>query len=469
MSSVYKGPNKVSESIFAQATPQGVGALAVYRLSGVGAFDVLQKLTMSKPLPQIRQAALRTLRDPQDGQPIDEALVLCFKAPSSFTGEDIVEFHVHGSPAVGQKLTQVCLSFEGVRLAQAGEFSRRALANHKMDILEVEGLSDLLWAQTELQRQQAIHQYTGALSSRVGTWRQELMTILSELEAGMEFGEESDLLLTEYQLRQKKVLQRLNEEMIQAISSAEGAQLVRQGVEVVLFGAPNAGKSSFLNTLLQESAILVSDQAGTTRDTIAFDLDIKGYPVTFVDTAGIRLTTDHLEEQGIERAVQRLKKATVGCLLMDATDNFVEQNLKMAIDALGKEAALFLLWTKIDKRFPSEEQKKKVQTLIGHRPYKEIFLSVYQPETLEAFCQDLHESFLQKPVPSFQEAPLTRQHHKEKVKATQSILAEALTVEEEELLAAHLQEAMFHLGSLVGAVHPEDLLDQIFSTFCIGK
>ncbi len=286
-----------SETIFASATGAGRAAIAVIRLSGPMVGAAVERLAGRLPQPRFAQYA--RLADPRNGETIDRGLVLYFPQPNSPTGEDYAELQIHGGRAVTRALLRVLSDFPGLREAQPGEFARRSLANGKMDLSQVEGLADLIEAETEFQRRQAIRALGGALRERVESWRSGLIRALALVEAELDFSDEGDVFEPATALR--PLLASLISEMADVLATGERSERLRDGFVVLLLGPPNSGKSTLLNTLARREAAIVSPVPGTTRDMIEVHLDLGGMPVTLVDTAGLREATDEIERIGIAR------------------------------------------------------------------------------------------------------------------------------------------------------------------------
>src|SRR4051812_21112392 len=298
-------PAAPNDTIFAAASGFGRAAICVVRISGPRSRAALEAMTPGLPPP--RKLALRTLRDPGSGESLDQALVAWFPGPHCFTGEDQAELHVHGGLATRAAILRILGDLEGCRTAEAGEFTRRAFLNGRMDLSQVEGLADIIDAETEAQRRQAMRQLEGGLGRVVEEWRGELLQILALLEASLDFSDEGDVSDELEGLIEQRLLA-LAGAMAEALDDRSGER-VRDGFTVVLAGAPNAGKSTLLNALARRDVAIVSPVAGTTRDVIEVRCDLGGLPVTFVDTAGIRDSSDSVEQQGVMRARARIASA----------------------------------------------------------------------------------------------------------------------------------------------------------------
>jgi tRNA modification GTPase len=434
-------------TIFALATPPGKGGVAVLRLSGSQAGAALQALT-GQDLPQARNASLRTLRDPKSGDVIDKALVLWFPAPASFTGEDVAELHVHGGRAVSSALAEALSRFPECRPAEPGEFSRRAFENGKLDLTEAEAIADLVAAETAAQRRQALRQLDGELGALYENWRGRLLRALAHLEAEIDFSDEE--LPEGMVLAVKPVLASLIAEMGKHLNDGSRGERVREGMQIAIIGAPNAGKSSLLNVLAKRDVAIVSEQAGTTRDVIEVHLDLGGWPVTLADTAGMRYSADEIEQEGVRRAAQRARNADLRLVVLDAT---APETPELLYDLMVPGDILVL--NKID--------------LVSKNPMAQALpMSVREgtgiDELLELLQHYVGEMLGGAGV------PLTRQRHRQALEECLNALKRAQVQDKQpELLAEDVRLAARALGRITGRVDVEDMLDIIFREFCIGK
>lgn len=443
-------------TIYALSSGRGRSAVAVVRLSGPACGPVLDRLCGVRP--PAREARVRSVRDPVSGEILDRALVLWFPGPGSFTGEDSAELHLHGSQAVVSAVLRVLSEFEGVRAAEAGDFTRRAFDNEKLDLTEVEGLADLIDAQTDVQRRQAQRQFDGALANQVEGWRERLIHQAAHLEAAIDFSEEDipegllDSCLSE--------VQQLREELQAYLATSHVGERIRQGLQITLLGAPNAGKSSLLNRLAKREAAIVSEIAGTTRDVIEVAMDIAGFPVLLSDTAGLRQegTADAIEVEGMRRSKQRAQEADLKLVLFDGLE--CAQPDRKSLELLDDTAlAVITKWDLASQPLPD--------SMGAHKAYP---LSVKTGEGLEALL-DTIEQQLTKLYDAADEAPilLTRQRHRENLTACAEALQRAESAPEISLMAEDIRHALATLGRITGRVDVEDLLDVIFRDFCIGK
>ena len=428
------------DTIYALASARGKSGVAVIRVSGPQAFDAGHALASSLPNP--RSTAIRTLRN-SGAEILDEALVLTFAYGASFTGEDIVEFHVHGSPAIINVVLRELSKHQGLRPAEAGEFTRRALENNCLDLARVEGLGDLIEAETETQRVQALRVFSGKLGDKVEVWRRDLIRAAALLEATIDFVDEDvpiDVTPEVLELLHT-VLDDLQNEAI----GSSVAERVRDGFEVAIVGVPNVGKSTLLNYLAGRDAAITSDIAGTTRDVIEVRMDLNGLPVTFLDTAGLRDSTDSVESIGIERSIERAAQADMRVFLIDATES-LEMIAPLAGDVVLRAKGDI---SGCDQKSISGKTGQGVDWLI--KKVTENFAS--RVATVGVAIQERHRVSILCAIDE-----------------VEACLNEVQRGEDRfDLAAEELRIAVRALDSLVGRVDVEHILDEIFMRFCIGK
>ncbi|MAY33110.1 MAG: tRNA uridine-5-carboxymethylaminomethyl(34) synthesis GTPase MnmE [Rhodovulum sp.] len=427
------------DTIYALATARGKAGVAVIRLSGPQSRSAVTALGATLPKP--RQAGLRRLRG-HDGVPLDEALVLHFPHGSSFTGEEVVELHLHGSTAIVTAVLRELSLVEGCRLAEPGEFTRRALENERLDLAQVEGLSDLIEAETETQRRQALRVLSGSIGKRAEEWRSNLIRAMALLEVTIDFADEE--VPVDVSPEVLDLLDRVRRDLLAEQSGISSAERIREGFEVAIVGPPNAGKSTLLNALAGREAAITSEFAGTTRDVIEVRMDLGGLPVTVLDTAGLRETTDFVEGIGIDRARERAQLADLRVFLLDGTD----------VDlGLTPSGADIVAYGKADLGHTGATVSGKTGQGVG--------------ELIEQITAILSER-------AAGAGTLTRERHRIAIlQALASIdMAEnhvRTAPDLTEIAAEELRSAVRALDSLVGRVDVEHILDEIFSSFCLGK
>ncbi len=421
------------DTIFAQATAPGKAGVAIIRISGASAFEGCARLT--GPMPAPRLASLRTIRD-LAGEVLDTGLVLAFPEGASFTGEPVVEFQVHGSVAVVRSILSVLGQIPGFRAADAGEFTRRALENQRLDLTQVEGLADLVDAETDLQRRQAQAVMTGELSNRVQAWRRNLVDAASLLTATLDFADED--VPVDVMPDVQALLEAVADDLKVQLAGAVAAERIRDGFEVAIMGPPNAGKSTLMNAIARRQVALTSSLAGTTRDVLELRIDLQGIPVTLLDTAGLRETTDPLESAGIDLARSRAREADLRIWLsVDKSD--VPPDVDLSYVAQDDEGRSSGISGKTGRGVP--ELLSQIHVILSSR---------ISPDRLA--IRDRHRRGMQAAATHLDEAFAM-------IRANSDI----------ELVAEEVARSAGALAEMIGAVGVEDLLETIFSRFCIGK
>jgi tRNA modification GTPase len=448
----------MTDTIFALATAPGRAAIAVLRLSGPASAEALGRLAGGLPKP--RHAALRRLRD-VGGQVLDEALVLWLPGPGSYTGEDGGELHLHGGPAVVDAVSRALTGF-GLRLAEPGEFTRRAFENGRLDLSQAEAIADLVDAETEGQRRQALEQLDGALSRRHEGWRAALIEALALLEAAIDFPDED--LPEDVAARVEPFLARLEGELDGALRDASRGERVREGLRVAIVGAPNAGKSSLLNRLLGREAAIVTQIPGTTRDVIEAPLVLGGYKLLLADTAGVRETFEEIEAEGVRRARAWADAAEVRLLVIDASAEGGAWHEAAGLVGPGD----VVVANKIDR--PSGDDRAKALAWAAKVGAEVVETAASTGYGVEELVQRLAELAGEK-LAGREFPAATRERHRTRLAEALEFVRRAIAAapSNPELAAEDVRLAGRALGRISGRIDPEEVLERIFATFCIGK
>ncbi|MFC5069612.1 tRNA uridine-5-carboxymethylaminomethyl(34) synthesis GTPase MnmE [Flaviflagellibacter deserti] len=433
-----------SSTIYALASGTGLAGIAVVRVSGPRSSDVL--ITLAGKLPVPRRATFVVLRDPASSEDLDQGLVLWFPAPGSFTGEDVAEFHIHGGRASVSGLLQALGKIEGCRIAEPGEFSRRAFESGKLDLVEAEALADLIAADTAAQRRQALRGLSAGIGLVADAWRADLIRAMSFVEAEIDFSDEGDVGDGLWR-RAEPIIVRLIDDIEALLTKGRSGERLREGAVVVLSGPPNVGKSSFLNRVAGRDVAIVSAYAGTTRDMLEVHLDLGGYPVTMIDTAGIRETNDPIEQEALARARKRSENADLVLWFSDAGESGISPT---------SSDRMWSVVNKIDLSgsLDSEDGVYPVSAKTG--------------AGIDRLLSDLGEWAKTAFAPS-ESALVTRERHRLCLGSAVDALRRALLAKEPELRAEELRLSARELGRISGRVDVEDVLGGIFSEFCVGK
>jgi tRNA modification GTPase len=453
-----------NDTIFALSSGRPPAAIAVVRISGPGARFGFE--TLVRRVPEPRQAAFVKIRDQDTGEVIDEGLALWFPGPKSETGEDVAELQLHGGRAVVAAVLDALGRIPGFRPAEAGEFTRRAFENGKLDLTAVEGLADLVYAETEAQRRQAYRQLKGHLGEQAETWRARLIEALALVEARIDFSDEGDVpegLI----VPALAIAQSLRDEITAALADNRRGERLREGLVVAIAGPPNAGKSSLLNRIARREAAIVTAVPGTTRDIIEVHLDLEGYPVTLLDTAGIRETEDPAEREGVRRARERAASADLVLWVTDASSDLRSDS---GFDLPVVSQAGPLTWSIRNKIDLVDSDSERV-ALLPTRGTSSFDVSaatgVGLDELLKALVKFASDNFS-----AGEQILITRQRHRHALAEIAEALGRAVSrgsTAPEEVTAEDFRLASTALARLVGRVDVEDVLDRIFRDFCIGK
>ena len=442
-------------TIYALSTGPGISGIAVIRVSGKNTAEVVKKITGSK-LPTPRVATLKKFNKVKGKELIDEGVIIWFPAPNSYTGEDLAEFHVHGSRAVVHALQLEISKIKNCRLAEAGEFTKRAFQNGRINLLKAESIADLISSETEIQRKQALKIMSGKSSEKFNSWREKLLKILSHVEAKIDFPDEDlpENIIKEIQKTSNNVLV----EIKKTLDDEKVGERIREGFKIAIVGPPNSGKSSLLNYLSKRDVAIVSEIAGTTRDVIETHLNLDGYPVVVSDTAGIRSSKNEIEKKGIKIALKRAQDADLKLVIVSAKKVDFTGVLK---NLLTKNAILVVNKTDLIKGKKNNKFKK----------YEHIFISIKKSSNLNKLILKIKNKLKSK-FTTTENILITRERHRQNlINCVEHLkkFREKKSVHDFDKAAEDLRLATRHLGMIVGKVDVEELLGSIFNDFCIGK
>ena len=442
-------------TIYALSSGPGISGIAVIRVSGIKAKIILKSVIKGK-FPSERVATLKKFIDPETGELIDEGIVIWFKGPNSYTGEDMVELHTHGSKAVVNKLHYILEKFDECRIAEPGEFTKLAFQNNKINLLKAESIGDLIAAETELQRKQALKIMSGSSSEQFNLWRDKLIKILGEIEAKIDFPDE-DLPSDISKKLQSSVLE-IKEEIEKSLDDDKTGEIIREGFKVAIIGPPNVGKSSLLNYLSKREAAIVSEKAGTTRDVVEVHLDIGGIPIIISDTAGIRASNDEIEARGIKLAIHRAEDADLNIILLDPKN----LDFKGFLDDHISDKSIIVV-NKSDLGL-----KGILNSKLGKEP---IIISLKEKKNIDKLIDEikvkLKNQFLKN-----DNILITRTRHRHHLSQCYKHLCRFIDKKDKDdydKAAEDLRLSIRHIGSIVGRVDVEEILGSIFQNFCIGK
>jgi len=454
------------DTIIAPASGAGRAAIAVIRISGPRTRSLLEALTGGVPPP--RHASLRDIGPPARAV-IDRGLVLWFPAPASFTGEDMAELHVHGSRAVIREVVDAVLALPGTRLAEPGEFARRAFENGKLDLTQVEGLADLIDAETEAQARQALAQAEGSLRALYESWREELVHAQALIEAGLDFADEGDV-VADVSSKADAIVAKLRAAIARHLADRKG-EVLRDGLRVVIAGAPNAGKSSLLNLLAKRDVAIVSEEAGTTRDVIEVHLDLGGIPVILADTAGLREAKGRVERAGIDRALKRVEEADLVLWVVDATAPVWTPPPHAILLKSPQSGAISPQSGAIARQKNAITVLNKIDLAPGAGAGWEVIeVSAKTGQGIDHLIEILAEAAAVATGSGAGGPLLTRTRHRVELEGAEAALQRFADPRlSPELKAEELRIAAHHLGRLTGRIDVEEVLGAIFAEFCIGK
>jgi len=442
-------------TIYALSSGPGIAGIAVVRVSGKDTSKVI-KLITGKDLPAPRVATLRKMNNINTNELIDEGLIIWFPGPQSYTGEDLVEFHVHGSRAVVTALHASISEIENCRLAEPGEFTKRAFQNEKINLIKAESIADLISAETEIQRKQALAIMNGKSSDKFDSWREKLLKILSHIEAKIDFPDED--LPENIIFEIKKTSEQVSNEIKKILEDEKVGERIREGFKIAIVGPSNAGKSSLLNYLSKRDVAIVSEIAGTTRDVIETHLNLDGYPVVLSDTAGIRDSKDEIEKRGIKLALKRAEEADLRLLVVEPKNLDFTGFLK---DLFDENSILVINKSDLLQKNLDEQIKK----------LEHVLISIIKNSNLDILIDKIKNKLKNKFI-SNEDILITRERHRQHLKQCVDHLknfSKKNKNDDFDKAAEDLRLATRHLGMIVGKVDVEEILGSIFNDFCIGK
>ena len=442
-------------TIYALSSGPGLSGIAVIRVSGTQSREIISSLT-DQPFPKERLATLKKIKNNSTNELIDEGIVLWLPGPKTYTGEDMVEFHVHGSKAVINEMQNVISKFKDCRLAEPGEFTKKAFHNGKINLLKAESIGDLIASETELQRKQALRIMTGESSKKFEKWRDDLIEILGNVEAKIDFPEED--ISDDIYKQIKTKIEKIKNEIKKVLDDNKTGEIIREGFKISIIGPPNVGKSSLLNYLSKRQVAIVSEKAGTTRDVIEVYLNLDGIPVIISDTAGIRETADDIENKGVNLAINRAQEADLNIVLLD----YKNLDFKGFLDEKIEDKSLIVI-NKSDLKITD------INSLDNR--YNSISISIKNETNIDKLIEIIKKKLKTKII-STENILITRSRHRQHLeecfKHLQNFL-EKKDLDEFDKAAEDLRLSIRHLGSIVGRVDVEEILGSIFDNFCIGK
>ena len=443
-------------TIYALSTGPGISGLAVIRLSGPDCLKILSEIT-SGPVPKARMATLKNIKKINTHELIDKALVLWFPGPNSYTGEDMLELHVHGSRAIIEAIQSSLSQIKNCRLAEPGEFTKIAFLNGKISLLQAESVGDLIASETEIQRRQALDIMSGFQGKKYESWREKLLKILSKIEAKIDFPEE-DLPKNVFEEIQK-ISSTVKNEIRKAINDGKVGERIREGFKIAILGPTNAGKSSLLNNLSKRDVAIVSEIAGTTRDVIEAHLNIDGYPVVMSDTAGIRDAKDDIEKKGVKLALKKAENADLNIVVIEPKNGYFTGVLRGLINS--DKTILVVNKTDLGTKNIEKELSK----------FNPIYISIKHETNVDKLIYTIREKLKNKFI-STEDTIITRERHRQHLIQCAENLENFENKNSEkdfDKAAEDLRLATRHLGMIVGKVDVEEILGSIFNDFCIGK
>lgn len=457
-----------NDTIAAISTAPGVGGIGIIRVSGLDAVEIVDKVFKAASKKTLKEAPSHTIHYGhilnKDGRVIDEVLVMLMKAPKTFTREDVVEINCHGGPVPLEAVLMEVIR-NGARLADSGEFTKRAFLNGRIDLAQVEAIMDIIEAKTEVSLSQAVNQLEGKLSKQIKEYQDMLIQIIARIEVSIDYPEydEDEPLAEDF----KDDIRALNDKLKQLLATADTGKMIREGVKTAIVGQPNVGKSSLLNALLEENKAIVTDIPGTTRDIVEAYLNIEGMPFLLLDTAGIRETEDIVEKIGVERSKESITQADVVLMLIDSSRELDQEEIALMNELKGRQVIFVLNKTDLTPVITQEILK----AYTGDQPIASI--SAMKQDGLNELRQAMKNFIVNKGISIGQEATISNQRQKQSlVKAIESLDKVSDTIDmgmPEDCIAIDLHDAYGHLGNIVGEALKDEIINELFTRFCLGK
>ena len=458
------------DTICALATANGIGAIGIIRVSGNQSFEIVNKIFEGKNLEKVDSHTVHYGFIKDEDETIDEVMISVFHAPKTFTTENSVEISFHGSPYIGKKILEALIK-NGARMAKAGEFTMRAFMNGRIDLSQAESIADLIASENEASRKVALNQLKGGISNEISFLRNDLLNFTSLIELELDFAEEDVEFADRTAL--KSLLYKIEDKLNSLIESFQYGNAIKNGTAVAIIGKPNAGKSTLLNALLKEERAIVSNIAGTTRDTIEEILHIKGHAFRLIDTAGLRETADEIEAIGVKKAKEKVENAEILVYLADAGTEDLSEDIQIIKSLLRDDLKLIICATKIDEVVPT--QYEKLEQIFRNNistDFDFIKISAVENQNIQDLKNEL-SSYIEYLKSEEGNVVITNQRHYEalrkslnSVKQVDEAVSSQITTE---LLAYELRNALEHLGEISGEFTNDEVLGNIFSKFCIGK
>lgn len=458
------------DTICALATANGIGAIGIIRVSGSQSFEIVNKIFTGKNLEKVKSHTIHYGFIKDEEETIDEVMVSVFHAPKTFTTENSVEISFHGSPYIGKKILEALIK-NGARMAKAGEFTMRAFMNGRIDLSQAESIADLIASENEASRKVALNQLKGGISNEISFLRNDLLNFTSLIELELDFAEEDVEFADRTAL--KSLLYKIEDKLNSLIESFQYGNAIKNGTAVAIIGKPNAGKSTLLNALLKEERAIVSNIAGTTRDTIEEILHIKGHAFRLIDTAGLRETDDEIEAIGVKKAKEKVENAEILVYLVDAGTEDFSEDVEMIKSLLRDDLKLIICATKIDEVIPTRYEKlEQIFRNEISTDFDFIKISAVENQNIQDLKNEL-SSYVEHLKSEEGNVVITNQRHYEalqkslnSVKQVDDAVSSQITTE---LLAYELRNALEYLGEISGEFSNDEVLGNIFSKFCIGK